>query len=128
MFIRFPDEPLAWLSQIGRDQSLGHLAVRVGVVLCDFQNRVQGTKYCTQEVIGQTIGVSDRSVRTAIGQLLQLRHLAVEQRGGRVANHYRALIHFRPINSTEAADSRGSYQGDDPDADLRAMLDKALEG
>jgi hypothetical protein len=90
-----------WLRAIATDARLGHLAVRVGLLLSENASLSTGIAWRSQEVLAEWCGgVTDRAVRNALGQLIAHDYLDVFRSGARQVNRYCLVLDGEPVTGS----------------------------
>jgi CRP-like cAMP-binding protein len=69
-----------WIDVMALDQSLSHVTVRVAMVIAFHLNKYSGKAFLTQELIAEILGISERTVFTAIKELEERRYVIVKRR------------------------------------------------
>jgi hypothetical protein len=95
---QFAAAKFRWLREVATDGELGHLAVRVALLLSDNVSLSTGIAWRSQEMLGEWCGgATDRSVRRAISELIERGHLEVHRTGARMVNRYGLLLEGEPV-------------------------------
>jgi DNA-binding MarR family transcriptional regulator len=69
-----------WIDVMALDQSLSHVTVRVAMVIAFHLNKYSGKAFLTQELIAEILGISERTVFSAIKELEERRYVIVRRR------------------------------------------------
>ena len=69
-----------WIDIMALDPSLSHVVVRVAMVIAYHLNKYSGKAFLTQELIAEILGISERTVFTAIKELEERRYVVVKRR------------------------------------------------
>jgi DNA-binding transcriptional MocR family regulator len=104
-----------WLDEVESDKSVGHLAFRLAYIIAGYLNTKTGDAWPSQTILAGRLGVTTRSVQTALDELVGFGHLAVEiQHGPGNTNRYRPVDenanHTSPFQPVETTKSRSAAQ------------------
>jgi hypothetical protein len=84
----FVAHKLAWIEQMTLDDGLSRGALRVGLRLASYLNRLSGEAWPAQVTLAKELGMADRSVRYGVDELIKRGHMTSRRWDRNRTNRY----------------------------------------
>lgn len=107
----FTRDKLSWLDQVAADSAVLPSAFKLAYVLASrFLNRQSGDAFPRQEQLAEAAGMSERTVRTLIDQLVEHGHLEVIR--GRPCRYRPILANRKPTSDNDCGKPEADFRNE----------------